>query len=75
MFKEYSSQGFAGAVVSALGMILPSLIIILIVVTFFYKASKNRVVQSAFYGLRPMNVGLIFYAAIKFAISNSLIGL
>jgi chromate transporter len=74
IFVGYQTAGFAGAVVSALGMILPSLIIILIISTFFTKANKHRNVQSAFYGLRPIIVGLIIYAAIKFAISNELIG-
>ncbi|OLO38035.1 chromate transporter [Alkalihalophilus pseudofirmus] len=74
VFVGYQTAGIAGAVFSALGMILPSLIIILIVATFFYKSSKNRIVQSAFYGLRPSIVGLIIFAAIKFANSNHLIG-
>lgn len=74
VFVGYQTAGITGAIFSALGMILPSLIIILIVATFFYKASKNRLVQSAFYGLRPIIVGLIIYAAVKFAISNNLIG-
>ncbi|MEW9674196.1 chromate transporter [Ammoniphilus sp. 3BR4] len=74
VFVGYQTAGMAGAIVSALGMLLPSLMIILIVATFFYRANKNRVVQSAFYGLRPIIVGLIIYAAIKFAVSNGIIG-
>ncbi|MDV2685590.1 chromate transporter [Alkalihalophilus lindianensis] len=70
----YQTAGVPGAIFSALGMVLPSLIIILIVATFFFKASKNRILQSAFYGLRPIIVGLIIYAAVTFAISNNLIG-
>lgn len=74
IFVGYQTAGFYGAVVSGLGMILPSLIIILIISIFFAKINKHRTVQSAFYGLRPIIVGLIVYAAIKFAISNGLIG-
>ena len=74
IFVGYQIAGFPGAVVSALGMVLPSLMIILIVAAFFYKANKNPLVKSAFYGLRPIIVGLIVYAAIKFALSNGLIG-
>ncbi|WP_134698613.1 chromate transporter [Ammoniphilus sp. YIM 78166] len=74
IFVGYQTAGLAGGIVSALGMLLPSLAIILLVATFFYRANKNRVVQSAFYGLRPIIVGLIIYSAIKFAISNGIIG-
>lgn len=74
IFVGYQTAGLAGAIVSAIGMLLPSLSIIMIVATFFYKANKNRSVQSAFYGLRPIIVGLIFYAAIKFATQNQIIG-
>ncbi|MFK2826409.1 chromate transporter [Bacillus sp. B190/17] len=70
----YQTAGFAGAAASTLGVVLPSLIIILIMAAFFYKANKHPIVQSAFYGLRPIVVGLIVYAAIKFAIANGLIG-
>lgn len=74
VFVGYQTAGLSGAIVSALGMVLPSLIIILIISMFFSKVNKNSNVQAAFYGLRPIIVGLIFYAAIKFAISNEIIG-
>lgn len=73
-FVGYQVAGLSGAFVSALGMTIPSLVIILIVATFFYKANENHYVQSAFYGLRPIITGLIMYAAIKFALSNGVIG-
>jgi chromate transporter len=74
IFVGYQTAGLAGAMASAFGMLLPSFSIIMIVATFFYKANKNRLVQSAFYGLRPIIVGLIVYAAIKFAAHNQVIG-
>lgn len=70
----HQTAGISGAVVSALGMALPSLTLILIVATFFYRAEKSRLVRSAFYGLRPVIAGLIVYAAIRFAVSNHMIG-
>lgn len=72
VFVGYQVAGVPGAIVSALGMTLPSLIIILIVASFFYKVYNNRYVKSAFYGLRPIITGLIFYAAIMFAVENGL---
>lgn len=74
IFVGYQTAGIPGAVVSALGMVLPSLMIILLISLFFAKVNEHPLVQSAFYGLRPIIVGLIIYAAIKFALSNELIG-
>jgi chromate transporter len=70
----YQTSGLWGAIVSTAGMVLPSLLIIIIVSMFFYKIHKNRIVQSAFYGLRPIITGLIVYAAIIFAVRNQLVG-
>lgn len=73
VFVGYQTAGFAGAVASTLGVVLPSFIVILILAAFFYRANKNPIVQSAFYGLRPIVVGLVVYAAIKFAFSSGMV--
>lgn len=73
IFVGYQIAKLPGAIVSALGMTLPSLIIILIVASFFYKVYKSVWVKSAFYGLRPIITGLIFYAALTFAYENGLV--
>ncbi|MDM5336426.1 chromate transporter [Fictibacillus enclensis] len=70
----YEVSGVFGAVVSALAMVMPSLMIIFIVAAFFARASNNHTVKSAFYVLRPIVVGLIVYAAIKFALSSHMVG-
>ncbi|WP_374226413.1 chromate transporter, partial [Bacillus sp. sid0103] len=49
------------------------MVLVIIIATFFYRMNKNKHVESAFYGLRPIITGLIGYAAIKFAISNHLV--
>lgn len=69
----YTTAGIAGAFVSALAMLLPSILVVLIVATFFRKFNQNPIVQSMFYGLRPIVTSLIIYAAFKFAISNNLL--
>lgn len=74
IFVGYQTAGFLGAVFSAVGMVLPSLVIILIIASFFKKVNDHKLVKSAFYGLRPVITGLIIYAAISFAISNDLMG-
>lgn len=73
IFVGYKIGGLPGAIVSALGMILPSLIIVITVATIFYKLYKHHIVKSAFYGLRPTVTGLIFYGAIQFGLSSKMI--
>lgn len=73
IFAGYQIAGTAGAISAALGVMLPSLIIILIVARFFYRLQKNKTLKSAFYGLRPIITGLIIYAAIGFAWKNGVI--
>jgi chromate transporter len=48
-----------GCVVATLGLITPSIIIILIVFSILKKFKDNPYVKSAFYGLRPASTGLI----------------
>lgn len=73
IFVGYKAAGISGAFISALGMVLPSLIIIFIMAAFFYRFNQYRLVKSAFYGLRPIITGLIIYAAINFALSNKVL--
>ncbi|WP_407314818.1 chromate transporter [Desulfosporosinus sp. SB140] len=66
--------GLFGAVVACVGVTLPSLLLILLVGKLFFKFQEHPIVKSAFYGLRPTIIGVIAYAAIKFAVSNGIIG-
>ncbi len=74
IYIGYAQAGLIGAIVSAVGMILPSLVIILILGMVFYRVQHNQIVKSAFYGLRPIITGLILYAAYVFALNNGLLG-
>ena len=51
--------GRRGSVVAALGTILPSFIIILLIAIFFIKVYDNPVVERIFKGIRPAVVALI----------------
>ncbi|MFC7680585.1 chromate transporter [Paenibacillus sp. GCM10028914] len=62
----YKAAGPLGAIMSTLGMILPSLVIIIILAALFFRVQNNKWVKSSFYGLRPIVTGLIVYAAIHF---------
>lgn len=59
-----------GAVVATLGLITPSIIIILIIASFLKSFRDNRYVESAFYGLRPASTGLIAAAGLSVVVSN-----
>lgn len=61
----YKIAGTMGGIVAALGVILPSLIIITIIASFFMQFKDYLIVQAAFMGIRSAVVGLILMAAIK----------
>ncbi|MCF0228424.1 MAG: chromate transporter [Parasporobacterium sp.] len=57
--------GILGAVIATLGLVAPSIIVIIIIACILDKFRKNRYVDSAFYGLRPASVGLIAAAGVS----------
>lgn len=59
-----------GAVVATLGLITPSIIVILIIASFLKSFRDNRYVESAFYGLRPASAGLIAAAGLSVVVNN-----
>lgn len=59
-----------GAVVATLGLITPSVIIILLVAAILQSFRKNPYVERAFYGLRPASTGLIAAAGLSVILSN-----
>ncbi|MBW7452782.1 chromate transporter [Paenibacillus sepulcri] len=62
----YKSAGILGAAASTLGMVLPSLTVVVLMAAFFFRLQHNQWVKSSFYGLRPVITGLIVFAAIHF---------
>lgn len=56
--------GILGAVIATLGLVAPSVIIILIIARVLQKFRANKTVDAAFYGLRPCSVGLIAAAGL-----------
>ena len=63
-YVGFSTAGVPGAVVATLGLITPSVIIILIIARVLAAFWQNKVVDAAFYGLRPCSVGLIAAAGL-----------
>jgi len=46
----------------------------LLLAGFFHKLKDHQLIQSAFYGIRPVITGLIFFAGIRIALKNEFIG-
>ncbi len=67
-FVGFRTGGVLGAAVATLGLILPSIILILIISSFLKKFRDNFYVNSAFYGLRPASTGLIAAAGVSVAL-------
>ena len=59
-----------GAVTATVGLVTPSVIVILIVAAILKSFRDNRYVESAFYGLRPASTGLIAAAGISVVMST-----
>lgn len=66
-FVGYTTAGIPGSVIATLGLITPSIIIILIVAHFLQKFRQAQVVDDVFYGLRPASTALITSAVITVA--------
>ena len=59
-----------GAVVATVGLVTPSIIVILLIASFLKSFRENRLVENAFYGLRPASTGLIAAAGISVVMAN-----
>ena len=58
-YAGYTAAGMFGGLVATLGIICPSIIIIIIISKILDKFKNSRSVQSAFYGIRPAVMGMI----------------
>ena len=73
-YVGFSTAGIAGAVVATLGLVTPSVIIILLIAKALQSFRSNKYVDAAFYGLRPCSIGLIAAAGllvVKVALLNT----
>lgn len=59
-----------GAVIATVGLIAPSIIVILAIAAILKSFRDNRYVNQAFYGLRPASTGLIAAAGLSVMMAN-----
>ncbi|MDR2607892.1 MAG: chromate transporter [Treponema sp.] len=70
----FQALGIAGSIIAVLGMIVPSIVIILVIAKFLKEFKENSIVAAVFTGLRPAAAGLLAAAAFgawKLALYNS----
>ena len=70
-FCGYAKAGDRGAVVASLGVITPSIIIILIIANFLKSFSHLAIIQHAFAGIRVGVSALVFYSVLKMVKANA----
>ena len=66
-YAGFTAAGIPGGIIATLGLVFPSLIIILIVSGFLQKFRQSKIVDALFYGLRAASVALITSAMIQVA--------
>lgn len=73
-FAGFNAAGPLGGVVATLGIVTPSIVIIILITKFLTQFSSNMYVKNVFKVLRPAVTGLIAAAGISVVISCLLIG-
>ena len=63
-YVGFTTAGVPGALIATLGLVTPSIVIILIVAAFLRAFRDNKYVNSAFYGLRPASTAMVAAAGI-----------
>lgn len=70
MAEDGLAGALLGAVTTTLGLVTPSIIVIIIIAAMLKAFRDSKLVNDAFYGLRPASTGLITAAGLSVAVSN-----
>ncbi len=66
-YVGFLQSGVAGAVTASLGLVVPSIIIIIMIAKFLNKFRDSKIVKDVFYGLRAASTALITVAGLGVA--------
>ena len=66
-YVGYATAGVPGAVVATLGLVFPSIVVIIVIAGFLQKFRQSKTVDAVFYGLRPASTALIASAGLTVA--------
>ena len=69
----YSVYGIAGAIVSVISVVLPSLIIVVFLASIFNKIEKFSMFREVLEIVHPTVAAIIIYVALSFAINNNIL--
>ena len=64
-YAGFSCAGIPGSIIATLGLVTPSLVVILIVIGVLAKFRSSKTVEHIFSGLRPASLGMIAAAGIS----------
>ncbi len=64
-YVGFVTGGIPGAVIATLGLVTPSVLVILIIAAFLKAFRHNRWVEAAFYGLRPASTAMVASAGLS----------
>lgn len=73
-YVGFVTGGVPGAVIATVGLVTPSVIVILLIARVLKAFRENQYVDAGFYGLRPCSIGLIAAAGVlvvKLALFNT----
>ena len=73
-YVGFVTGGVPGAVIATVGLVTPSVIVILLIARVLKAFRENQYVDAGFYGLRPCSIGLIAAAGVlvvKLALVNT----
>lgn len=70
IFAGNKIRGVKGSIAAAIGAVLPSLVIILLIAMFFTQFRENEIIRRIFQGIRPAAVALILVPAVRMAQSG-----
>ncbi|MDE7219663.1 MAG: chromate transporter [Oscillospiraceae bacterium] len=68
-YVGFETAGLPGAVLATLGLITPSIIVIIIIAGFLQKFRQSKTVDAVFSGLRPASTALIASAGLSVAVA------
>jgi len=71
-YVGFETAGILGALCATVGLVMPSVIIIVLVSKVLEKFRTNTYVEAAFYGLRPASVAMVASAGIGVAMTTLL---
>ena len=66
-YAGFHTAGVPGGVVATLGLIFPSIVIILVIAGFLERFRQSKAVDAVFYGLRAASVALITVSMVQVA--------